>query len=523
VAFVDAPEAATIAGAAKVTGRVGAWTVGLLDAITTEQRARVRLSDGSERSEAVEPLTNYFAGRVRRDFRSGQTVVGAMLTSTLRDLGDSALTNLLRSRATFAGVDFEHGMRRRQWIVSGFVAGSHVAGAAPVIAATQRNSTHYYQRPDAGYLNLDTARTSLGGHMGEIALAKTGPVYGSLAYKEMSPGFELNDLGFQGRADYRAISTAVGRSRSKAGRIIRSSNVLVYTNHAWNFGGTPIFHQAAGSANATLNSFWGVGVSASATPRYYSDRLTRGGPRAQLPASWKVGANVSSDSRRLVIVGADASYQRDASGGDNTQGNLSVDLRPTTSLRVTFGPSLGVQRSASQYVRAAADPLATATFGRRYVFADLRQTTLSANTRVEWTFMPTLSLQLFAQPFISAGRYTGFKEFATPGTFEFDVYGADRGTIARSDERIYTVDPDGAGAAPSFQFTDPNFNVRSLRGNAVLRWEYRPGSALFFVWQQLRSDPQPFGDFDLGRDAGAIFRAPATNVFLVKATYWLGR
>ena len=144
------------------------------------------------------------------------------------------------------------------------------------------------------------------------------------------------------------------------------------------------------------------------------------------------------------------------------------------------------------------------------------------DTRVEWTFSPTLSLQMYAQPFVATGKYDNLKEFLRPRSYEFGVYGQDQGTISESDG-VYTIDPDGSGAAPSFQVGNPNFNIRNLRGNAVVRWEYRPGSALFFVWQQERSGFSPFGEFDAGRDIGEIFRAVPTNVFLIKATYWLGR
>jgi hypothetical protein len=163
------------------------------------------------------------------------------------------------------------------------------------------------------------------------------------------------------------------------------------------------------------------------------------------------------------------------------------------------------------------------TYGKRYVFAALHNTTFSVDNRVEWTFTPALSFQLYAQPFVSAGRYSGFKEFLTPKKFEFAKYGSQLGTIARSSTGTYTVDPDGSGPSPSFQFNDPTFNIRNLHGNAVVRWEYRPGSALFVVWQQRRSNFQPFGDFNAGRDVAGIFRTVPTNVFLVKATYWIGR
>jgi hypothetical protein len=190
---------------------------------------------------------------------------------------------------------------------------------------------------------------------------------------------------------------------------------------------------------------------------------------------------------------------------------------------VTFGPNLSVNHSTGQFVRNVSDALATATYGKRYVFADLHQSTLSMDTRIEWTFTPVVSLQLYAQPFVSAGRYYGFKEFLAPGKYSFGVYGTDKGTISRSSTGVYTVDPDAAGPAPAFSFGDPTFNIRNLRGNAVLRWEYRPGSALFFVWQQQRSGFEPIGDFNASRDVGAIFRSVPTNVFLVKATYWIGR
>jgi hypothetical protein len=181
-------------------------------------------------------------------------------------------------------------------------------------------------------------------------------------------------------------------------------------------------------------------------------------------------------------------------------------------------------------VQSAGDPLAASTFGRRYIFADIYQTTLSATTRVEWTLTPMLSFQMYAQPFASAGKYKGFKELAQPATQNYLVYGQGNGSTlsAVTDAQTgnvtaYTVDPDGGGAAPSFSIDNPDFRTHSLRGNAVVRWEYRPGSALYFVWQQERSDFLPFeGDFRPRRETAAIFGRPS-NVFLVKASYWFAR
>jgi hypothetical protein len=178
----------------------------------------------------------------------------------------------------------------------------------------------------------------------------------------------------------------------------------------------------------------------------------------------------------------------------------------------------------AQYVTQVTDPLAADTYGSRYVFATLDQHQVAIVTRVDWTFTPGLSLQMFAQPLLAAADFQDYKEFARPRQFEFEVYGRDAGTISRDDAtRVYTVDPDGAGVAPSFTFSDRDFNRRSLRGSAVLRWEYRPGSTLFLVWQQSRFGSIPTGEFDMGRDFRALWGVPPENVFVLKGTWWIGR
>jgi len=528
VQFFSEPDQTTIATAAKVTGKNGPWTVGLIDAVTPEEKADAFevLGDddaGREITTPVEPFTNYFAGRVKRDFRKGATVIGGMLTSTVRNVDDAVFENLLRSSATFGGVDFYAANTGRQWIMTGFLAGSRVGGSEQAISSTQLNSSHYYQRPDADYLEYDPERTSLNGHIGEIALAKNGEWYGSLALKQVSPGLELNDMGFHTRVDYRALSTLYGYQSLTATKRFRNYGYYGYANQTWNFGGDLFYNGISAGAYWTFLNLWNFGLQGGINPSAVSDRFTRGGPLAKVPSSWIFSINGASDNRKLIWFNGYSEYRRDDSGGDSRYLQLTTNIRPASSLSLSFGPVLSGTRSTGQFVRSVGDALATGTYGRRYVFANLNQTTLSMDTRIEWTFTPLLSLQVYAQPFVSAGRYSAFKEFEAPRTYDFAVYGRDRGTIVRSASGVYTVDPDGPDAAPEFSFGDPNFNVRNLRGNAVLRWEYRPGSALFVVWQQQRSGFEPIGDFDFGRDVVDIFHTVPTNVFLVKATYWIGR
>ena len=525
--FADVPSQTTIASAAKVTGKSGPWTVGILDAVTTEQRARILTSTGLQYDRPVEPLTNYFAGRVKRDFRAGATTVGAMVERTNRAIGrDTVFAPLLRSDATFGGVDFEHDMAKRSWIVSGFLGGSVVRGSEKAIAATQRVSTHYFQRPDAAELGLryDSTRTSLRGWIGEAALAKQGANFGSIAVKASSPGLELNDLGFLGRTGYTAVSTIVGHQDFTAGTHLRNFSWFAFQNDAFNYGGRGLFHGYAARANGTFLNLWSAGLGVSHTLDNYDDALLRGGPEGRQPAAWQYSGNVSTDSRQRVVLGINGTYSHDVLGGELSQAAFSMDMRPSSNVRVIFSPAWSRLYDTEQLVRTVADPLATNTYARRYVLAALTQSTVSLETRVDVTISPALSFVMYVQPFVSAGSYNDFKELLAPGTYTFARYGTEHGTVAYDAASArYTVDPDGAGSAPPFTIAQPDFNVRSLRGNAVVRWDYRPGSSLYVVWQQQRSDFEPLGDFQGRRDVGAIFRTIPTNVFLVKATYWLGK
>ena len=533
VAFVDAPQQTRILGAAKVSGRTpGGWSVGIMDAVTNREGARFVAPDGTEGSAQVEPLSNYFVGRVRRDLNAGNTVLGGLFTAANRELGDEALEGMLHRDAYVGGADFMHTWGNRAWSLSGYLAGTRVSGTPGVILSTQRSSARYFQRPDADYLSVDEGRTSLTGHIGEVALSHAGSWDASIQLKEVSPGFEINDLGYHTRADARSIATFIGRSVNEPVGILRNHSYSAWQFRAWNFGGDRILDGYAGSANASFTNFWGAGIQAGFRPEYLNDRLTRGGPLSATPSQWNLNAWVETDSRKPLFFGTEVGYREDASGLRERSIGAWSTLRPSSAVRVQLEPRISQGAYTAQYVRTTADPRATDTYGARYVFGELDQTTFSVGARGDWTFTPRLSLQMFAQPFVSAGRYTGFKELTTPGEFAFAEYGAGRGTLCRI-EGVYVADPVAARDCPAalpadddpdfvVRFGDPDFNVRSLRGNAVLRWEYRPGSTLFFVWQQERSGFDPSGDFDFGRDTRAIFDGPAQNVFLIKASYWIG-
>ena len=205
ISYVDMPDQTPIAAAGKITGKNGPWSIGILDAVTPEVKADVAGPSGiRDSATAVSPLTNFFAGRVRHDSRKGATVIGGMLSMANRQQSD-LFRPILSSNAGYGGLDFEHHWNKGQYVVSGFAVRSQVNGDTAVINGLQRNSSHAFRRPDATSLHYDSTATRLTGHSEEVAFEKNGTWFGSLAVKNISPGFEINDIGFQGRVDYRAV------------------------------------------------------------------------------------------------------------------------------------------------------------------------------------------------------------------------------------------------------------------------------------------------------------------------------
>ena len=218
---------------------------------------------------------------------------------------------------------------------------------------------------------------------------------------------------------------------------------------------------------------------------------------------------------------------RNNEGGGRQNYSLSLGLRPGTNIDMEVGPSFLQSRIPAQYLTSYTDASATPTFGKRYVFGDLAQTQLSMETRLNVTFTPNLSFQMYAQPLLSSGNYRLIRELKAPGTYTFNDFGINTGTVTTNAKGDYTVDPDRSGPASAFVVSNPDFDVRSIRGSAVFRWEWKAGSTLFFVWQQSRSGTYSntetttgIGQLDLATDGRELLNIKPENVFIIKATLW---
>ncbi len=503
--YRDPSPATHILGAAKLTGKLGpGLNFGTMHAVTRRETGQYEL-DGARGRMELEPLTYYGVARALHERRGGYNGLGAMATLVQRRFEGEEQEDALNRQSLLAGVDGWHFLdRRKMWVLSGYAALSRVAGTRERMLAVQRGPLHYLQRPDARNLGVDSSATSLTGTIARVWLNKQeGRLFSNSAFGVVSPKFDVNDMGYHSRADAINAHSGAGYKWVMPNGWRKYAHILAAGWGGWDHDGNLYTGGLYTASRMTLANDWQIETGADVVPETVRARLTRGGPRMRYHAGADANLSLTTDTRQR------RTYTLTLSGGAVPSTNsfssavgLAVEWKPVPNFSLEVGPEVDRNVEDAQYVTAMAAPgEVPADFGGlRYVFARLDQTTVLANIRLNVSFTPNLSLQTYLQPLISAGRYADFKELARSCSYDFLHY----------DE---TGAPEG--------LPDPSFNFKSLRGNAVLRWEYRPGSVLYFVWTQERTDFEPYGELRFGPSTRRLFDAAANDVFMVKATYYL--
>jgi hypothetical protein len=545
--FEDIPIETTILGAAKVTGTTaGGLTVGGLGAVTAREfgRAYNIATDETVRFE-VEPLTAYGVGRLSQTWRDGQSTLGGILTVVNRSLPDDGSLDFLAQRALGAGMNFEHNWANREWGLSGFLAGTHVQGTAEAIDRLQRSSRHYFQRPDQDYLGYDPTATSLTGHEWRVEFERLASEHwtGGIWFAERSVGFEPNDIGFSNATERLDNGARIQYQERNPGMVFRNYSLSLSTFHNWRHSVLDDFWSAdawgyahkSGSfnfdSNAQFLNYWGFRLGYTFRPNMLSDTQTRGGPLMVNPGAHQFDYNINSDNRKLYSFNFGGNWNDNMRGGRQISTRIGLNARPTNGLTFNLDFEYEVTHDARQYVTTDEDNPYAPTYGNRYIFADLYRDEFSIEAGIDWILSPTLSIRGYFQPLISSGEFRTYKQLAQPASFTFhrftqgsaiDTGGTITcvgGDLCKTGGDIY-LDYDGDGIADN-DFREQNFNVSSLLGNVVLRWEYNPGSNLYFVWQHVRETETDLGVFDLFEDARAIFEDTGEYVFMVKLTRFM--
>ncbi len=522
--FSDVPVATRILGAAKLTGKLApSWNFGTLHALTSEETADYAV--GGRRSRlAVEPPTYYGVARTQKEFPDRYNGLGFMTTLAARDFGHDGLEGQLNRQSLMTGLDGWHFLdRKKTWVLSGWAVMSRVAGTAERMIGVQTDSRHYLQRPDASYLGVDSSATSLTGYGARLWLNKQdGDFRSNSAIGIISPKFDVNDMGFMSRADVVNAHSGYGYMWSKPRGWRKYAQLLGAVFGGWDYGWNTVSSGVYVTGRVVLDDDTAIEGDVAWNPGVLDDRLTRGGPLGLRPGGYQYDASVVTDGRRgLVYSLYCGSYTTPSTRSIKTYVNPAAEWKPASNFSIQVGPEVDRTVEDNQYVTSVADPgHVPADFGgQRYLFARLDQTTISANIRLNVSFAPNLSLQTFLQPLVSSGRYTDLKELERARSLEFVHY--ERGdlgsTITRADGTV-TVSPGGGGTV--FEFDDPDFSFKSLRGNAVLRWEYQPGSTLFLVWTQERTNEDLLGGLEFRRAFDRLVTAKPNNIFLAKVSYY---
>jgi hypothetical protein len=494
--FAKVPEFTNILDAIKITGTTrNGISVGVLQSTTQRESAEMSIN-GEETSAVVEPLTNYLAGRVQKVANKGNTQLGLLITSVNRQLNEPSLDKL-NSNSFAGGIDFLNYFRNREYFIDFKGMVSHINGSAEAVTLLQRNAVHYFQRPDAtGYLGVDTLRTSFTGTGGYLTVGRQGNKKFIFSEKLSwnSPEFDLNDAGYLYMADIVFNQTKVAFRQTEPGKIMRNYTLTFSQMNGWNFGGKSTYNDISLQFLTTFNNRWELSFNETFALSEMATRLLRGGPAFRLSPYWKSTILFNTDRSRRII------FRLQNINMLSNDGNVhSYLVEPSLAFRlgnhfyISSEFEYSYNNDAFQYVTRTQDSQA------RYILAQIRQHTYNFTFRMNYNITPDISLQYYGSPFVSSGNYSNFK-------FALDADARD------AEDRT----------APYEGSIDPDFSFREFRSNLVVRWEYRPGSTIYVVWENRRQNRENIYYASLPHNLDAMFNAKPTNIFMIKMSFWLG-
>lgn len=518
--YADVPVQSTILGAVKLTGKTkNGLSLGFVEAVTAPMKAMID-TVGGRMNQTVEPFTSYLIGRVQKDINSGNTLIGGIFTSTNRLL-DGDVSSFMHKSAYTGGADFTRYLNEKNWMFNLNLAFTLVEGSAKAIENTQRSSAHYFQRPGNTYSVLDTNRTSLAGSGGRLQIQKLNGHWNFMsATTWKTPQFETNDLGYLRVADQILSVLWAQYNQFEPKRFYRnySINWDIYSN--WNFGGDNLSKGFEWNANMNLGNFWNIHTGGAIRGNNLDQTMLRGGPMMKTPGNVSGRIGFTTDNRKKLVLNASVSYSGGLEKCSKDFGtSAGISFKPTNWLVVSFNPGFSKSFSELQYVTSV-----NIKNEEKYIFASIDRKTVSTSFRVNLNLSPNLTLQYWGQPFFAMGKYYNYKLITDPMASgyrnRFRTYSISQ--IA-TNGNSYNIDENADGST-DYSFDKKDFNIQDFLSNLVIRWEYSPGSSVYFVWSQTRTSSAG-SDMDILNDMGKLFNTTDNkphNVFLIKFSYRFG-
>ena len=519
--FADIPKNSTILGAAKFSGKTqNGWSIGVLESLTANEFAEIRKTDGSTREEVVEPLTNYFITRAQKDFNERNSYIGGIFTATNRNL-EGNFSKLHKSAYT-GGIDFRHTWRKRDFYVEGNSIISHVKGSEAAIENTQRSITRLFQRIDADHVNVDVTRTSLTGTGGRIEAGKQGG--GNWRYNVgfvwRSPELALNDVGFLRQTDEMIQFSEIKYFWQVPTKVYRDIQVNLEQNSSFDFQGNQneIEYQLGARINWINN--WSTNLGLGHNPLAYENAYLRGGPRWRFADKDYIYLFMNSDRTKKMSFTLGYVHRKTEENVNNLSKYVfRMNYQPFDAFSMSLKTELEKKMDKTQYIT-------TTNFEnkKRYILGKIENQNWSTTLRLNYSLNPNFSIQFYGQPFISRGRYSEFNfvNNATADSFSsrVNLYNQEELSIGldTNGNEAFLVD-ENLDTTIDYSFEKPDFSFVQLQTNLVARWEYIPGSELFFVWARGSAGSQDYKDSLTDSVSNQVFDTSANDTFLLKATY----
>ncbi len=512
--YADLPDKTAILSAVKLSGKTAnGFAIGILQSLTANEQAAIN-SFGINKKINVEPLTNYTVVRAEQDFDKGNSVLGGIFTSTNRFIKDTHLEYLNRNAYT-GGINFLHHWNEKEYFVDASFIGSFINGSNEAITILQGSSARYYQRPDADYLKFDSSRTRLSGYGGIIKIGKgsVGLLRYSTEVNWRSPGLELNDLGYMQIADIIQQKNAVSYFVNQPVSIFRTYSIGLSQFNNWNFGMNHLSSGAGVNIYLEFLNKWSISNSLNYTTPTLDMHILRGGNAMLIPEIWANNVYLKTDPSEKLFF--DLNTFLSLSGNNSAQSfsiTPGISVMPADILKLSLSIDYSSNINDLQYIDTK-----TINTGTRYLLGKIKQHTLNFTFRIDYNLTPELSIQYYGSPFASAGRYSEFKVVKDPKNSEYkDRFSLlnpvlNGNTYQVSENNNHQVD---------YAFSDPDFNFFQFRSNLVLRWEYLPGSQIYIVWAQERTNYINPANYTVYSALYKLTNIYPNNIFLIKLNYW---
>lgn len=458
---VDQPDETTILGAAKITGKSSRWTYGALTAVT-----------GREFGDIDTPITD--GSGVTRQERLIEPATSYNVVRLQRDVGTSNIgvlaTGVMREKTEDAftgGFDYNLRWDANRTRFDGHWAITHAPGTGGV------------KTSGGGITNFNFSRkhVNAGAH-----------------YDHFGRDFRVNDIGFMRvRTNRNQANGFTEVGQPDPWKMFRRIWGWGSYSQGWTDDGLRIERDFETGTSFQLLNYWNFNVGTGASADVFDDLDTRGGPPILKPGNSYVFFNVNSDSRKSWRVNFGGNRWRNRVGGAGGNQYVGLSVQPSDRIQASVSANYNAGTDSAQWIvneDADADDITD------YVYGTLERDVVDLTFRATYAFTRDLTLQAYVQPFVAVGDYYDIRKLALPYSYLF---------------------------SPVSMSYDPDFNTKSLRGNAVLRWEYVRGSTLFIVWDRSQADYTRPGLFRPLSDISSAFRADATHTLMVKVTYWINR